>query len=233
MEDRLQDARKMIDEIDDRMAELFVSRMEAVREVARYKKEHGLGITDSSREKENLSKAAARVQDDALRGYYSRFLLSTMDLAKDYQRTLLQGMRVAYAGIPGAYAHAAAVRVFPGCETVPCANFAQAYVMVVKGGSDACVLPLENSAAGVVGQVNDLIFSGPLYICGSVELPVRHVLCAAEGTREEDIRTVVSHPQALQQCAAYIESRHLAVMEYENTAMADRKSTRLNSSHAT
>lgn len=88
--DKLQEARKVISEVDAEMARLFVRRMEAVAQVAEYKQEHGLSVFDGAREREVLETGAARVSDPALRGHYTRFLQNTMDVSKDYQRQLLR-----------------------------------------------------------------------------------------------------------------------------------------------
>ena len=100
--------RKEINEIDKEMAELFVRRMKAVEEVAEYKKERGLAILDEARENEVIRQNASLVEDDTLRGYYVNFLRDTMAVSRSYQGYLMNGMKVAYSGTEGAFAHIAA-----------------------------------------------------------------------------------------------------------------------------
>ncbi|MBQ3535002.1 MAG: chorismate mutase [Clostridia bacterium] len=220
--DKLQEARKIISQVDEEMAALFVRRMEAAVQVAEYKKERGLPIFDGAREKEILEKGSARVSDPRLREHYVRFLQNNMDVSKDYQRQLLEGMRVAYSGVEGAFAHIAAGEIFPSAVLTGYPNFQAAYQAVVEGRCDCAVLPLENSSAGEVGQVTDMMFDGGLFVNGVYELAVRHDLLAKAGTRREDIRRVISHPQALAQCAPYLEKHGWETQEYPNTALAAR-----------
>jgi chorismate mutase/prephenate dehydratase len=97
------------------------------------------------REKEILEKGAARVTDPQLREHYVRFLQNNMDVSKDYQRQLLEGMRVAYSGVEGAFAHIAAGEIFPDTTLVGYPNFAAAYKAVLQGDCSCAVLPLPSS----------------------------------------------------------------------------------------
>lgn len=221
--DKLQEARRIISEIDMEMADLFVRRMQAAVQVAQYKKERGLPIFDGARERELLEKGSARVTDPALREHYVRFLQNNMDVSKDYQRQLLEGMRVAYSGSEGAFAHIAAGEIFESAALVGFPNFLEAYRAVMDGKCDCAVLPLENSSAGEVGQVTDMMFDGGLYVNGVYELAVRHDLLALPGTALSDVKTVISHPQALVQCAPWLEKHGLDTREHTNTALAARQ----------
>lgn len=226
--DGLQEARKIITEVDDQIAQLFQRRMEAARMVAAYKKEHGMPILDAAREEEILRKGSDRVEDDEIRGYYMDFMRSTMAISRRYQQKLLHGMKVAYSGVEGAFAHIAADKLFPDAQKLAYGDFAAAYDAVVQGDCDAVVLPLENSYAGEVGQVTDLMFSGPLYVNGTLALAVTHDLLAPEGATLESIRQVVSHPQALSQCNAFIKRHDFRQTPYENTALAAKYVAQLN-----
>ncbi|MBR4863728.1 MAG: chorismate mutase [Oscillospiraceae bacterium] len=228
MMDGLQEARKIINEVDAKMAELFVRRMEAAEMVAEYKREHGMPILDAAREEEVIRNGANRVENDAYRGYYVDFMRDTMAISRRYQQKLLEGMRVAYSGVEGAFAHIAAHKLFPDAEKVAYPDFDTAYDAVVKGECDVVVLPLENSYAGEVGQVTDLLFSGPLYVNGTVAISVTHELLGVEGASLEAVKTVVSHPQALAQCDSFIKKHGYAQMPYENTALAAKYVSDLN-----
>lgn len=226
--DGLQEARKIINEVDEQMAQLFVRRMQAAEMVAAYKQEHGLPILDAAREEAVIRNGAEHVEQDELRGYYTDFMRDTMAISRRYQQKLLQGMKVAYSGVEGAFAHIAADKLFPDSEKVAYSDFKAAYDSVVDGACDAVVLPLENSYAGEVGQVTDLMFSGPLYVNGTLALSVTQDLLAPEGATFETIQTVVSHPQALSQCDAFIKAHGFEQTPYENTALAAKYVAELN-----
>ncbi len=118
--------------------------------------------------------------------------MSALDLAK---------MRVAFQGEPGAFSEAAAVQLLgEGIKTVPRATFDATFTAIVDGAADALVVPVENTLAGSVVRVYDLLLESKLEICGETILPIAHVLIGYPGARMEDIRSVASHPMALAQC---------------------------------
>ncbi len=216
----LEKARRIISEVDREMAALFEKRMAAAEQVAAYKKEHGLKIFDPVREAELIERGAAMMHNEAYRSYYISFLQHTMDLSKNYQRRLMEGMRVAYSGVKGAFAQLAAGKIFPEASALPYADFAAAYKAVENDECDVAVLPIENSYNGDVGQVMDLAYFGSLHINGIFELEVTQNLLGLAGATLEDIREVISHPQALGQCAEYIRSHGFAETAAVNTAVA-------------
>lgn len=216
----LEKARETINRVDSEMAALFTERMRAAELVAAYKKEHGLPITDAEREAAVIRNGAQQVEDPILREYYVRFIQETMALSRAYQSRLLEGMRVAYSGTEGAFAHIATGKLFPSAEKIGFPDFESAYRAVENGECDAAVLPVENSTNGEVGQVMDLMFSGGLFVNRMLDLPVTQDLLVKPGTAVEEIRTVISHPQALGQCAARIREMGWRTEEYPNTALA-------------
>ena len=216
----LKEIRKKINQIDKEMAKLFEERMKASSEVAEYKKQHALPIFDSSREQEVINNNLNFIEDENLKDYYVNFLQYTMDISKKYQSSLLNGLKVAYSGVKGAFAYIASKKMFPNATYVSYLSFNDAYKAVEKGECDVCVLPLENSYAGEVGLVMDLMFSGSLYINQVYELEVNHNLIANKNTKLENIKTVCSHKQALDQCANFINNKKYEVLELANTALA-------------
>lgn len=218
--DNLETARAQISEIDREMARLFERRMQAVQLVAAHKMAHGLPIRDSARERELLEQNAACVQDGIIREYYVQYLKDTLRLSRDYQRRLFSGMRVAYCGVEGAFAHISARHIFPDAALVGHKDFASAYAAVENGDCDCAVLPIENSYNGEVGEVLDLMFFGSLHVNGVYELSVSQNLIGLPGADISKIRQVVSHPQALGQCQSYLHDRGWEQVEYVNTAMA-------------
>ena len=220
MSNKLEEARKIINEVDSQMAELFVKRMRAAEMVYEHKKAYGLPILDQNRENAVIEKNSALVEDEVLKGYYIDYLKHVMSLSRAYQHRMQSGLNIAYSGVEGAFAHIAAGRVFPDGNRVSERDFKSAYDAVVNGACDIAVLPIENSYAGEVGQTIDLIFSGPLYINGIYELEIHQNLLGLPGARVEDIKKVTSHPQALSQCHDYTEMRGFATEEANNTALA-------------
>ena len=220
--DKLAAARIEIDAVDREIAALFERRMHAVECVADYKRAHGLPILDAAREEAVIRKNEAYIEDEALRPYYVEFLNHMMATSRHYQRARLTGMRVAFSGVEGAFAWIAAKKIFPEGECVPHPDFAAAYDAVLSGDCDVAVLPIENSTAGEVGQVIDRLFSGSLAVNGVYDFSITHHLLAPEGATLADIKTVVSHPQALAQCASFIRMHGLREQIAENTAIAAR-----------
>ena len=218
--DLLQEARTIINDVDAQMAELFVRRMQAAEMVAQYKKAHGMPILDAEREETVIRNGSARVENETLREYYIDFMRDTMAVSRRYQQRLLQGVKVAYCGTEGAFAHIAADRLFHEAEKVAYGDFKSAYDSVVMGDCDIVVLPLENSYAGEVAQVTDLMFSGPLYVNHVMPLSITHDLLAVEGATLDTVKTVVSHPQALTQCDTFIRAHGYQQLPYANTALA-------------
>ena len=220
MSNKLDEARKIINEVDSQMAELFVKRMRAVESVCKYKMQFGLPILDQKREDLVIEKNSALVEDVVLKGYYIDYIKNLMAVSRAYQYRIQSGLNVAYSGVEGAFAHIAAGKIFPEGKRVSYSDFKAAYDSVVKGESDVAVLPIENSYAGEVGQTIDLIFSGSLYINGIYELDIHQNLLGVPGARVEDIKRVTSHPQALSQCHDYIKMRGFETEEANNTALA-------------
>lgn len=216
----LDKSRKDINKIDEQLAKLFEQRMLISKDIANYKHKHGLPVLDASREKEIIENNCNFIQDKTICEYYVNYLKTTLDLSRKYQSRLLEGIKVAYSGVEGAFAHIAAKKMFPNAIYVSYGDFSKAYHATENGECDVCVLPLENSYAGDVGVVMDLLFSGSLYINQIFELEVVHNLLAKKGATKKDIKTVISHPQALAQCSEYISKNNLKPLEAQNTAVA-------------
>lgn len=224
----LEETRKKIGAIDAEMTRLFVDRMHLAEEVAAYKKEKGLPVLDSVREAAVLDRNLQYIEDPVLREYYVPFIKNLMACSSAYQTRILEGMKVAYCGVPGAFAHIAAKRLYPSASLVSFRDFESAYKACESGQADAAVLPLENSFAGDVGNVMDLAFSGSLYVNQMIDVEVCQNLLGVKGARKEDVKTVVSHRQALAQCNAYIREHGYEVLELSNTAVAARHVAELN-----
>ena len=228
MSDKLSEAREIINRVDSQMAELFAERMKAAEMIFEYKKDFGLPIQDPKREGIVIEKNSALIDDKVIKGYYIEYIKNLMDISKAYQYRMQNGLKIAYSGVEGAFAHIAAGRIFPESNKISYRDFKSAYDSVVKGETDAAVLPIENSYAGEVGQTIDLIFSGSLFINGIYELEIHQNLLGVPGATIDDIKKVTSHPQALGQCHDYIKLRDFDVVEANNTAIAAKTVADMN-----
>lgn len=224
----LEQARLEINQIDLEMAKLFERRMQAAGAIAKYKKENGLPIRDLVREKDWVVNCQGRVETPEIESYYVPFVKSVVDLACDYQAQLLTERRVAYSGVEGAYAYLVAKQMFPEAKLIPQPDFVTAYKSVERGENDCVVLPLENSYEGEVGAVMDLIFFGTLFVNQTKELPIRHALVAPQNADIDQIKTVVSHSQALGQCKGYLLDHKFQTQSFSNTATAAKHVKELN-----
>lgn len=128
--------------------------------------------------------------------------------------------QVAYCGVEGAFAHIAAGKIFPESNRISFWDFKGAYESVVNGECDAAVLPIENSYVGEVGPTIDLIFFGDLFVNGIYDLEIRQNILGLPEAEIEDIKKVISHPQALAQCNEYLNLKGFETEEVSNTAVA-------------
>ena len=139
-----------------------------------------------------------------------------------------QKLKIAYSGIEGAFANIAAKHIFPSGEFIAYKDFKSAWNAVNSSMADYAVLPIENSYAGEIAQVTDLIFTGNLFINDVYGLKIQQNLLGIKGAKLQDIKKVISHPQALEQSAKFLESHGIETVASENTARAAREVSVLN-----
>lgn len=238
----IEELRQQIDEIDKQMVKLFCERMQVAAGVAEYKRQHGLPVLDSNRERQLLAKVADMAGEDF--GGYAKVLYSNMfALSKSYQQGILSGesrlckfitetmektpklfpevAKVACQGIEGAYSQIATQKLFDLPQITYYRSFADVFDAVEKGECRYGVLPIENSTAGSVTKIFDLILSHKFYIVKSYRLKVDHNLLALPGTNIEDITDIYSHEQAINQCAGFLKQHpDIKVHVCANTAVA-------------
>lgn len=142
--------------------------------------------------------------------------------AADFSSSSADGskVRIAYQGVPGAYSEAAALKAYPKCETVPCDQFEAAFKAVELWLVDKAVLPIENSVGGSIHRNYDLLLCHRLHIVGEVQLVVNHCLLGLPGVRKEDLKRVLSHPQALAQCELTLNKLAVTRVSADDTAGA-------------
>ena len=134
--------------------------------------------------------------------------------------------KIAYSGIEGAFAHVVARKLYPDAIYVSYGNFREAYDAVIEHECDAVVLPVENSYAGKVKEVEAILAEGKLFINMEYELPIIQNLLGVRGSSIKDIKKVISHPKALEQCDEFIQEMGYETEKTVNTAMAARQVAR-------
>ena len=243
MED-LQELRKQIDQIDQEMVRLFEARMDVCRQVAEYKIANGKKVLDRSRELEKLDTLGGMAHNDFNRHGIRELFQQIMAMSRKLQYQLLEKegvsgslpftridhidrkhCRVVYQGVEGAYQHQAALEYFgKDVNVFHMDTWKECMEAIKEGMADYAVLPIENSSAGEVNDIYDLLEEYENYIVGEQIIKIQHALLGVPGTKLEDIRTVFSHPQALMQCAGYL-NRHPQWKQIilSNTAVAAEK----------
>ena len=235
------DLRNEIDCIDDGIKDLFVKRMSVAAEIGALKMKENKNVTDSNREKQIVYRLSESVPEElklylkeiydtifmTSKAYQNRFVNKTSEsvdcirkILKDELKDFPVSATVACQGIDGANSGAAAEKLLPICDITYFKNFEGVFSAVEKGLCEFGVLPIENSTAGSVLDVYDLMKKYRFHIVKSVRLRVEHCLAARKGVRLSDIKTVISHPQALSQCAEYLKKLGVKTAVAENTATA-------------
>jgi chorismate mutase/prephenate dehydratase len=242
----LQAYREDIDRIDEKIVRLFEERMEISGKVAEYKIGVGKKVYDKQREEEKVKSLVEKAHTDFNRHGVEELFKQVMSISRKLQYQVLEesGMispavfeqipknsidhekaRVVFQGVEGAYSEQAMKEYFG--ENVNCFHvktFRDAMEAVKRKEADFAVLPIENSSAGIVNDVYDLLVEYDNYIVGEQDIKVEHALLGIEGAKLSDIKTVYSHPQALMQCSRYLEEhREWKQISLQNTAASAKK----------
>ena len=240
----LEELRTQLDEIDNRMAELYQMRMDVCQQVGEYKVKAGRKVYDRQREKDKLADVASKVQGEfnkkGIKELYSQ--LMSMSRKLQYQRLVESGAlgrlpfiqidsldkenaRVVFQGTEGAYGQAAMHQFFG--DDVNCFHvrtFRDAMEAIEEGSADYAVLPIENSSAGPVNEMYDLLDEFENYIVAETILPVVHTLSGLPGTKLSEIKRVYSKAEALMQTTRFLDDhsdwQRISVV---NTAIAAKK----------
>ena len=238
----MDDYRSKIDAIDEEIVKKLEERMRVAEEIARYKKNNELPVLDAMREREKIDKLTDLASEDM--ASYTRVLYNTiMEMSKDHQRKITQKesplaksiadalentpkvfpakASVACQGVTGAYSQEACERLFKMGKIMYVKNFNGVFAAIDKGLCQYGILPVENSTAGSVNQIYDLMMKYNFYIVRSIKLKIDHSLLAKRGTKKEDIKEIFSHEQAIMQCDDYLKHfPHAKITICENTAEA-------------
>ena len=238
---KLDELRLKINQCDDDIVKLYGERMALVKEVAEVKKSEGIPTENTEREKAIINRVTATLPDE-LKLYAKQVFETIFSTSKAYQtgiintespaRKLIEeallnqeafpiSATVACQGIAGAYSGIAAEKLFSIPNVMYFKDWNAVFEAVEKGLCAYGVLPIENSTAGSVNKVYDLLQKHNSYIARCVKLRVSHALLAREGTTIKDIKEIVSHEQAINQCASLIKSLgDVKITRCDNTALA-------------
>lgn len=237
----IKDLRQQINDIDKELTELFNKRMNVSLEVAKYKIENNMPVLDKARERDVLERVASASASDV--EAYIRMLYSDIfNFSRSYQHRIINGdcpltekiknvvdtnpklfpenVKVACQGVEGAYSQHACDRIFRYPVISYFENWSGVFESVTNGECDYGILPIENSTAGSVNKVYDLLKKYNCYIVRSIRLKIDHSLLAKRGTKISDIKEIISHEQALNQCSDFISSLGVKSTVVKNTAEA-------------
>ena len=234
--------REQIDQIDDELIQLFARRMETAAQIAQWKRQAGKPVMDAGRERAKLLDVMGKCPDE-FKDYAVSLYSLLFELSRSYQHRILDSSSALTEQISAAIAHTD--KVFPQTATVACQGVEGAYSQLAceklfrlpnifyfnsfdavfsaieKGLCRYGIIPLENSTAGSVNKVYDLMMRHNFRIVRSVRLKVDHNLLVKPGTKLEDIQEIYSHEQAINQCARYLQKfSGVKIIPCENTAMA-------------
>ena len=236
---KLEEVRKEIDAIDRQLLPLFLKRMDCAKQVAEIKREQHLPVLNSDREQKILDSMAQRAGNYA--GEARMLYATLMDMSRALQHNLLgsgaalrelvkeaeyapsRAEHIACLGVSGSFSHEAVQRLYPHAEPLFFDNFAAIFAAVADGRADLGVLPVENSSAGSVSEVYDLILRYRFYIVAAETLHIHNCLAAAQECPVSDIRLAYSHPQPLAQCSNFIAQHHLQTVPCSATVLHQQR----------
>ncbi len=239
----LLELRNELDGIDKQIVELYEKRMNVCGQVAEYKIETGKRVFDKEREKQKLDAVRALTHNDFNAYGVTELFEQIMAMSRKLQYRLLaehdsvgklyfskvdhfdtSKCRVVFQGAEGAYSQAAMIQYFgEGVNCFHVDTFRDAMLAIDEGSADFAVLPIENSSAGIVSEIYDLLVEFENYIVGEQIIPINHCLLGCAGTKISDIKTVYSHAQSLMQSAHYLQEKGWQQISMKNNAFAAQK----------
>lgn len=239
----LLDLRNQLDKIDAQIVELYENRMELCKQVAEYKISTGKKVFDKQREAEKLATVKSLTHNDFNAHGIQELFEQIMSMSRKLQYGLLAEhgsmgklpfigvdeletakARVVFQGAEGAYSQAAMMKYFGDkVNSFHVDSFRDAMGAIEEGSADFAVLPIENSTAGIVNEIYDLLVEFENYIVGEQIIKIEHCLLGVPGSKLQDIKTVYSHPQSLMQSSRYLETKDWQQISMQNNAFAARK----------
>ena len=240
----LEELRVRLDEIDDQIVNLYEQRMEICAHVGEYKIQTGKKVLDRQREKEKLESVAGKASNPFNKKGVTELYEQLMSMSRklQYEQLVKAGAlgrlpfiqvdsldadqaRVVFPGTEGAYSEAAMKRYFgENCNSFYVRTFREAMEAIEDGAADFAVLPIENSTAGAVDEMYDLLVEFENYIVGETVIPIRHTLSGLPGASLKDVKTVYSKGVALMQTSRFLDSHsNWQRINVANTAIAAEK----------
>lgn len=240
----LLELRNQIDAIDKNIVDLYEQRMEISKKVAEYKIETGKKVFDKVREEQKLTTLKGLAHNDFNKHGIVELFEQIMSMSRKLQYQMLSEKgalgklpfigvdeldtvkaRVVFQGADGAYSQAAMMKYFGDkINSFHVDTFRDAMSAIDEGSADFAVLPIENSTAGIVSEIYDLLVEFENYIVGEQVIKIEHCLMGLPGAKLEDIKTVYSHPQSLMQSARYLnEHPSWRQISMQNNAFAASK----------
>lgn len=236
--------REELDRIDGQIVKLYEERMEYCSQVADDKIETGRNVLDKAREEEKLRKVRALVHNECNAHGVQELFEQIMSMSRKLQYSKLTAhgaggrlpfigvdaletdkARVVFQGAEGAYSQMAMMQYFgESVNAFHVDTFREAMCSIEEGRADFAVLPIENSTAGIVSEIYDLLVEFENYIVGEQIIRIEHCLLGVPGAKQEQIRTVYSHPQSLMQSARYLNAHeNWRQISMQNNAFAARR----------
>lgn len=234
----LEEYRNKIDEIDEKIAQLFQERMETVTKVGQYKKENGIPILNRKREEEVLEKNANRLRED-LQEEGREFFENLMAISRAYQHKIISNevksskktmVSVGYPGVKGSFGYQAMVEYFKlDEESKNYTEFEDIFIGMKKEEIEYGILPIENSSTGAINKVYDLLRKYGFSIVGEQCIKIDQNILGIPGTTLLDIKEVYSHPQGFEQSSRFLSGySDWRLIPYHNTAMSAKYVMELN-----
>ncbi|MBQ7934306.1 MAG: prephenate dehydratase [Lachnospiraceae bacterium] len=239
----LLELRDKIDGIDADIVRLYEERMDICKQVAEFKIQNGKRVLDKQRELEKIAKVKSLTNNEFNSHGIEELFEQIMSMSRKLQYQLLaengclgklpfigveeldtRKARVVFQGAEGAYSQAAMQEYFGDqIQSAHVDSFRDAMAALDEGSADFAVLPIENSTAGIISEVYDLLVEFENYIVGEQIIKIEHCLLALPGTKVEDIKTIYSHPQSLMQSAKYLNRHNWQQISMQNNAFAAQK----------
>ncbi len=226
--------RDRIDAVDRQIIALLAERLRIVEEVAFAKLDSASPFRDREREERLLLRLREHAIAAGLDAHQIEAIYRVvMDMSVAHQEATVRNrpdapLRISYQGVEGSYSHLAAQRRYAGTPggvlLTGHDSFRSAADAVLNGTADLALLPIENTTAGSINETYDLLADGKLHITGEVVSSIEHCLLALPGVKLDDLRVVISHPQALAQCQAFFAQHpHLTPRPELDTAGSARR----------
>lgn len=239
----LLELRKQLDGIDSQIVKLYEDRMDVCKQVAEFKISTGKKVFDKQREMEKIATVKSMTHNDFNSRGIEELFEQIMSMSRKLQYQMLaesgnigklpfiavdeldtKKARVVFQGAEGAYSRMAMVQYFgEDIESLHVDTFRDAFVCIEEGRADFAVLPIENSTAGIVNEIYDLLVEFENFIVGEQIIRIEHCLLGVPGSKIEDIKTVYSHPQSLMQSAKYLAAKDWKQISMQNNAFAAKK----------